>query len=83
MKDSWLPIHRLNNIAQKDVERALQDTDYKDISRSAMCKAQDLFKKQKKSPLAADHIKAKCGGKVFVIPNQTRWNRKAFKMSTI
>jgi len=39
-----------------------------------MQKARALFKKQKASTLAADHIKDHCGGKSLVIPNDTRWN---------
>jgi len=66
--------HRMNNIAGSDVDEALTDRIYKKHSRSAMAKAQVLFKKQKKSSQAADHIRANCKGLLFVIPNATRWN---------
>merc|ERR1711884_812393 len=39
-----------------------------------MMKAKALFNKQKRSNLAADHIKASCDGNLFVIPGPTRWN---------
>ena len=67
--------HRMNNIAGKDVDEALKNPDYKTHSQSAMRKAKALFKKQKMSSQAADHIRANCGGLLFVIPNKTRWNR--------
>ena len=66
--------HKMNNIAAHDVDEALKSPDYKKHSRSAMMKASALFKKQTKSTLAADHIRANCGGKLFIIPNATRWN---------
>ena len=69
--------HKMNNIAAKDVDAALEDQTYKRHSRRAMQKARALFKKQNHSTLAADHIRDNCGGKLFVIPNATRWNREA------
>ena len=66
--------HKLNNIASKDIDEALKNAINKEHSRSAMQKAKALFKKQKNSTLAADHIRANCKGKLFIIPNATRWN---------
>ena len=60
--------------AGKDVDDALEDQNYKRHSRSAISKARALFKKQKKSSQAADHIRANCGGRLFELPNATRWN---------
>ena len=65
-------VHRLNNIACKDVDEALEDPTYKKQSRTSMRKARALFKKQKMSTLAADYIREHCEGLLCVIPNKTR-----------
>ena len=65
--------HTLNLICTKDIETALENPNYKKISRCTFAKCQSLWNKYKRSPLAADSVKDNTD-KGLVTPNQTRWN---------
>ena len=66
--------HKLNNVATTEIKSAYGDRDFKRVSRAALAKAQALFNKQSKSNLACDYIRQHCAGKLFILPNATRWN---------
>ena len=65
--------HRLSLIATKDASAAMSDTRYKSIYRSLTGKLSAIWNKQSSSVLCSDKISAALG-KLFVIPNMTRWN---------
>ena len=52
--------HTLNLIAVKDSELALEDANFKKVSRSSMAKCSKLWNKQNQSTQIADHIKDTC-----------------------
>ena len=65
--------HKISLTATKDASSALSDAKYKKVYRSLMGKLSAIWNKQSESVLASDKIR-KALGKLFVVPNQTRWN---------
>jgi len=66
-------VHKLSLVATKDSSLALSDKQYKKIYRSLHGKLVAIWNKQSTSVLASDKIRAALG-KLFVVPNDTRWN---------
>ena len=65
--------HTLNLVASEDSLEALNDPDYKRVSRRASGKLQALWNKQGRSTIYAEIVKEECG-KMLKSPNATRWN---------
>ena len=65
--------HRMNLIATKDAEAALQNKDYKNVSRKAFAKANALWNKQGQSEIARDLLRDNVDC-LLIRPNDTRWN---------
>lgn len=65
--------HRFNLIATKNTALDRANPPYKRVYRSLMGKLQAMWNKQSQSVVASDKIRTALG-KLFVVPNSTRWN---------
>jgi len=65
--------NKISLTTTKDAGSALSDAKYKKVYRSVMGKLNAIWNKQSTSVLASDKIRNVLG-KLFVIPNKTRWN---------
>jgi hypothetical protein len=75
-------VHTLNLVASKDSEKALENKQFKVVSRKVISKCQALWNKQSRSTLAADEIRAKCT-QMFSVPIMIRWNSMYKAMESI
>lgn len=65
--------HTANLTMSSDMKKQITNNTFKKMEESAMGKCNELFKKQRRSSLAADFIKDKIG-RYLVAPSSTRWN---------
>ena len=65
--------HTLNLVASEDSLKALNNADYKKVSRRTSGKLTALWNKQNRSTIYAEIVKENCG-KALKSPNATRWN---------
>ena len=65
--------HRLNLVAKKDVDKSNMSILIKRAWRAVEAKCNALFNIQGRSTKGSDSIRKHCGGRLFVVPNATRW----------
>jgi hypothetical protein len=65
--------HTLSLVATKGAEKAMKDTRYKKISRSAVSKLSSIWNKQNQSSNASDAVQEVIG-RFLLTPCATRWN---------